>query len=396
MSATPTPTPVPANTAPSGERLEAAWHRKALEISVELTGLPALVTVIASFCTEKQRLLAVCAIVALMIAVGLRFLPGISKARSMSRVLPWLVSAILALTLVLVLVVLPYRAEKQNTLLATSWLEWQKSLEASAAKCKKGPNQEACLSEVLENVLEDRPKSPYASTKLASAVIAGQVLLANQSIHDLLHERLSVDERFIGAGNSEPVQRTNAAAAKVPEYLVPNLPDSSPWVWVWKVNPAALMNGSLVIDHKLIDVLRGIPPEPHGDQPTFAESWNWIVRDHLSTEDVPALVRFALLDPPNLPRDKKKHPPSGCLGKPEAKRVFMNALANVKDETIRTAERDSGSTVRPDAPDDWLYIWVYVPTQTGEVTRATWENVLANLPTWMKDKTCPVKPLAPE
>jgi hypothetical protein len=381
-------------TAPTGGGPGIAWHKKALEIARELAGLPTLVTVVASFCTESQRLLAIWALGALLVAIGLRFLPGISKARSISVVLPWLVTALLALTLVLVLVVVPYRAEKQNTLLAKSWLDWENSLEVSAAKCKKSPTPESCLSKELADVLENRPKSANASAKLASAMIAGQVLLANQTVHGVLQKRLSVDERFIGAGNSEPVHRTNAAAAMVPEYLVPNLRNEAPFVWVWELNLGVPLNGRPLIDQKLMDVLLTVPPQPRDDQQAFATNWTaWIEKGHLATDDAPALVRFAILDPTNLNHDSKKQPPpSGCLGKPDATRVFMNNLGFVKDETLGTATKDSGYTVRPDDPSARLYIWVYVPTQAGEVTRATWDNVLTNLTTWITENPCAAKP----
>ena len=373
---------------------EDPWHKRALEIARELAGLPTLVTVVASFCTESQRTLALCAVAALLVAIGLRFLPGISKARSISIVLPWLVTALLGLTLVLVLVVVPYRAEKQNTLLGKTWLDWQTSLELSAAKCKKSPTPESCLSTQLEPVLENRPKSNNASAKLASAVIAGQVLLANPTVHDVLQKRLSVDERFIGAGNSEPVQRSNAAAAMVPEYLVPNLVNAAPFVWVWELNLGVPLNGRPLVDQKLIDILLAVSPQVREDGQDFATNWvEWIEKDHLASDDEPALVRFAILDPKNLHKDKTKPPPpSGCFGKADATRVFMNKLGFVKDESLGNATKDSGYTVSADDSDARLFVWVYVPTQPGQAIRATWENVLTNLTSWINAQPCPAKP----
>jgi hypothetical protein len=225
-------------------------------------------------------------------------------------------------------------------------------------------------------------------------MIAGQVLLANQTVRAVLQKRLSVDERFIGAGNSEPVQHTNAAAAMVPEYLVPNVLNSNSSVWVWELNLAVPLNGRLLVDQKLVDVLLTVPPQPHNDGQTFATNWTaWIEKDHLGSDDTPALVRFATLDPTNLNHDSKKQPPpSGCLGKSDATRVFMNKLVFVKDETLGTASKDSGFTVRRDDPTARLYVWVYVPTQAGEVTRATWDNVLANFTTWITEDACTAHP----
>ncbi len=379
---------------PTGEGAPLPWHKKPLELARELAGLPTLVTVVASFFTESQRVLAIWALCALLIAVALRFLPNISKAKSISLVLPWLVTALLAMTLVLVLVVVPYRAEKQNTLLGKTWLDWQMSLELSAAKCKKSPTPESCLSTQLEPVLENRPKSNNASAKLASAVIAGQVLLANPIVHDVLKKRLSVDERFIGAGNSEPVQRSNAAAAMVPEYLVPNLVNAAPFVWVWELNLGLPLNGHPLVDQKLIDILLAVPPQVREDGQNFATNWaDWIEKDHLVSDDEPALVRFATLDPKNLHNDQTKPPPpSGCFGKAVATRIFMNKLGFVKDESLGNASKDSGYTISQDDPDARLYVWVYVPTQPGQATRATWENVLTNLTSWINGQPCLAKP----
>src|ERR1039458_7369973 len=46
----------PAKT-PARQRPGTAWHKNALEIARELAGLPTLVTVVASFCTESQEVL---------------------------------------------------------------------------------------------------------------------------------------------------------------------------------------------------------------------------------------------------------------------------------------------------------------------------------------------------
>jgi hypothetical protein len=379
-------------TAPTGGGPGIAWHKNALEIARELAGLPTLVTVVASLFTENREILVYSALGALLVAIGLRFLPGIAKGK-ISIVAPWLVTALLALTLVLVLYVLPRRAGKKGTSLEP-WLKWQNSLDLSAAKCNKNPTPESCLRNELAEVLDNRPSNPRAAagTKLFNAMIAGQVLLANQTVRAVLQKRLSVDERFIGADNSEPVQHTSAVAAMVPEYLVPNVLDSYSSVWVWKLDLGVRLKDRLPGDHKLMDVLLTVPPQSHDGQ-TFKTYWPLIEKDHLASDHTPALVRFAMLDPTNSNHDiNKQPPPSGCLGKPDATRVFMNKLVFVKDETLGTAIKDSGYTVRPDDPTERLYIWVYVPTQAGEVTRATWDNVLTNFTTWITDNPCAAHP----
>src|ERR1035437_560282 len=152
---------VPPATAPTGEGPGIAWHKNALEIARELAGLPTLVTVVASLFTENREILVYSALGALLVAIGLRFLPGIAKGK-ISIVAPWLVTALLALTLVLVLYVLPRRAGKKGTSLEP-WLKWQNSLELSAAKCKKSPTPESCLRNELAEVLDNRPSNPRAA-----------------------------------------------------------------------------------------------------------------------------------------------------------------------------------------------------------------------------------------
>jgi hypothetical protein len=364
-----------------------AWHRAALNICVELAGLPALVTVIANYFTQDQSKLAICASVALLVAIGLRFFPTITEKHALSLVLPWLIVLGLASVLFLVLVWSP----KRNADLAQSWLTWQKSVETSTAKCKgkQSPEVEVCLSQELAPVLSSRPgkSADTALTRLTSGVMAGQVLLANQIVSKVLHDRLSVDERFIGTGNSEPVNSTSAAAAKVPEYLVPNLPVSDRQVWVWKLSPEDLLENQPLLDHPLKDVLLNEPPEFHANHEDFKTAWSkWIERDHLNSSDSPVLVRFASLDPTNKPKDYPP-PPSGCLGKPLATRVFMNTLSPLLDEPLRLAAKDSGYSeeVRKN-PDVKLYVWVWVPEE--EVTQATWENVLNRLTTWIQAPAC--------
>src|ERR1035437_6162874 len=82
---------VPPATAPTGEGPGIAWHKNALEIARELAGLPTLVTVVASLFTENREILVYSALGALLVAIGLRFLPGIAKGK-ISIVAPWLVT----------------------------------------------------------------------------------------------------------------------------------------------------------------------------------------------------------------------------------------------------------------------------------------------------------------
>lgn len=330
--------------------------------------------------------------IALLVAIGLRFFPNITEAHALSLVLPWLIVVGLVAVLFLVLVWSP----KRNADLAEKWLKWQKSVETSAARCKdkKSPEVEACITQVLDPVLGDRPgkSADTALTRLTSGVMAGQVLLANPTVRAVLKDRLSVDERFIGTGTSEPVNNTNSAEAKVPEFLVPNVNISdNKQVWMWRLNPEDLLDGQPLLDLPLRDVLLRKSQELHGGQDDFKTAWDkWVEKGHLFSNDSPVLVRFASLDPDNSPKDFPP-PPSGCLGKPRATRVFMNTLAPLLDEPLRLAARNSGySEVVQKNPKVQLFVWVWVPDE--EITQATWENVLNKMTTWIGARACEPTP----
>jgi hypothetical protein len=354
------------------------WHRDALNVCVELTGLPALVSVIASFLTSDQKILAASAVTALLVAIGLRFFPRITETHALRLVIPWLLVVGLALVLLLVLVVQPRRTAS----LSQQWLDWQRSLEKSVGGCstRKGQLLDDCLSNTLADILPNRPKASAhtAQTELARSVMAGQVLLANALVRQELSDRLSVDNRFIGTGNSEPVDETSATLASVPEFLVPNLPETHDWVWVWKIGLSDMIAQKPVLDHTLKDVLQDMPSQPGN----FKSAYDWIAKDHLGETTSSALVRFAILEPsgPTFP--------SGCLGKPHAKRVFMNSLEPLLNEKLSTAAVNSGYTKEQTNPNARLYIWVYVPTEDVQPVRATWENVLDDMPSWIEDADC--------
>ena len=138
----------------------------------------------------------------------------------------------------------------------------------------------------------------------------------------------------------------------------------------------------MTVDHTLKEILLNTPPENHAD---FADNWkSWIEKDHLGADDPhPALVRFALLD-----LSKVKY--SGCLGRLDATRVFMNNLGEVDEKTIEKAATSSGYTVtaKADEPNVKLFVWVYAPTATGIVYSATWKNVLMKFSEWVTADAC--------
>jgi len=369
-----------------------SWHKDILDICVEVSGPPTLVAIASNCLALGPSVTGIASMAALLLGVGLsccsrkrKHLLSSIEAKlnweegkilgkhSLLLKLSWLLTAVLAA--VLVLVVLPKRAVH----LAESWVNWQNELEAAAGECKKG--DATCLAERLVPVLEGRPRPVQESdvTGLASDLLAGQLMLANDNAREILNSRLSIGGSFIGTGFSEPAGQTDFSEARVSEYLVPNLSDKSSRVWLWKLDPSQVVNHKPITEHNLMEVLLKFPPVNHAN---FSGNWSWI-SSHLRPGDpYPPLVRFAPLG-----RTVKY---SGCLGRSEATRVFMNALGEVSDKTVEDAAKDSGFIISGKLDEEGvrLFVWVYAPIAGAKVTPATWRAVLTNFPEWITAAPC--------
>jgi hypothetical protein len=378
-----------------------------LEFFRSIVAPPTLVELLTHILTENKMIVAVATGLALMAAVALRLsgrLRPDSNAgnadtrRILFTTLPWILTG--ALVFVLVFVVSPLRARKQENLLAKSWLDWQKEVEAAAGQCRKYNRclsdkkcskdktrlnesldaDSSCLSNKMQPVLQNRPHLKHETdvTGLAGDLLAGQLLLANDNTRAILNERLSTGGRFIGTGLAEPTGDNTITAARTAEFFVPNLGEKSTHVWAWELNRQQTMGNASILDVPLLDVLRTTPTVNAAD---FAGSWNYIAQ-HLHTRNaLQPLVRFGLL---------RHEQYSGCLGRPNATRVFTVALGDVADKPLQEAARISGYAVpaKGDEPDIKLFVWVYAPTDAGQAVSATWANVLENFGSWIKDEPC--------
>ncbi|MGA8762941.1 MAG: hypothetical protein WB562_08765, partial [Candidatus Sulfotelmatobacter sp.] len=292
--------------------------------------------------------------------------------------LPLLLSAVLAL--IFVLFVGPYRAQKQSNLLALSWLDWEQNLEQSTEKCSEG--DAPCLATALVPVIDRRPRPVEDSylTRQASDVLAGELMMANYKASSLLSSRLSISKQFVGSGFSQPIGQSDPAAARIAEYLVPNLSvsDKSRHVWFWELDEEEIVDKKRIVDQKLLSVLQKKNTANHRD---FKNDLTWVSQHMQSNDPRPVLVRFARLDP------QKE---SGCLGRTKATRVFMSNLGELAAQTVDDATRNSGyvTPVKDDDPNLKLLVWIYAPEEETQAVRATWGNVLANFGTWVTDKPC--------
>jgi hypothetical protein len=211
------------------------------------------------------------------------------------------------------------------------------------------------------------PKGEQAEEHLFTDQVLGEILRSSKESMDLLWKYYGVNEEgFLGTGISKPLQE-NFAEGRIPEYLVPNYPDTHEGVLVWKLDPLLKYKNK-----KLYDTLNTTAPiNAAGWSKEQLEdiraSWN----DKLSWDDkAPTVVRFALIPRGNY---------SGCLGRREAHEVFASHLGMIKSNglTVEEATRMSGYPLT--GTNRELYVFVFVPAQDQELTEPTWTYLANNL-----------------
>jgi hypothetical protein len=411
------------------------WYLELLETCRALAGLPVLISLILEAITPDTKTIGIGAVIAVVIALVLHFFPKLRlmlKPRSghaFWALAPWLLNAVLAGFLIFV--VLPHRAIGQGQALASSWLKWQVDLEQASGKCAKATpkdetlwqrsspdwllnlimNQgktkeevakatkdretakaaavEECMADKMQPVIGSRPRLAGDLTGLVSDLVAGQLVLADQNTRAVLQNRLSIGEKFLGSGRSEPVDANDYKDASVLEYLVPNLSDTSSNVWVWQLDNETRLDPTPITDRNLMKVLLTEPNYErvqHSDRAQqhskFKDRWQ-VLKAHLQPNDTrPILVRFSPL-PPNITY-------SGCLGRPPATRVFMSNLDELKERTVGEAAKSTGWSVSAnlEEPGVKLFIWIYAPEYEGQAVPATWGNVLTNFGKWITAEPC--------
>jgi len=396
------------------------WYLELLETCRALAGLPVLVTLILQALDWQVKNIGRGAAAAVIVALILRFFPRVRRMLKLRRgyafwsALPWFLTS--ALVIVLIFKVLPARSKRQNeesaknvsTQLANAWLDWQRILEQATTQCKpltqkaeaakgkaeKDANKvvlkekldaeearDRCLAAPLDSVLAQRQQLARPSpTNLASDVVAGYFMLANETTKTVLWDRLSVSDKFLGNGFSVPIGE-NGDAARVPEYLVPNLRDQSAHVWRWDLKYGGDLNQKPILGWKLTQLLLSVSPARGAD---FRKDWDEWVKGRLQQiRRPPVLVRFALMD-------QLDQPPSGCLGRPDATRVFMSDLRELGSKSVTEAAQSTGyfKPIKTGEPGQTLFIWVYAPEEGEQVYRANWENVLKNFGVWIKEEPC--------
>jgi hypothetical protein len=236
----------------------------------------------------------------------------------------------------------------------------------------RGEQNEACRAEAVAGIAaEVKPKENLPSERLFADQALGEVLRSSPEAMLPLQKYYGVDSTsFLGTGLSEPLDGETFVAERIPEYLVPNYPDSHEGVMVWKLDPMYEY-----ADKKLYDVLTTTTPinAVGSDKAELEELRTKLGQRLFLDAKAPPVIRFAL-----IPRGKY----SGCLGRKAAQEVFASHLGLMKSEglTVEEAARMSGYRLTAGVNLE-LYVFVFLPSHPQELREPTWTHMIEALGT---------------
>src|SRR5262249_53515297 len=132
-------------------------------------------------------------------------------------------------------------------------------------------------------------------------------------------------DKFLGTGESLQSGK-KFTDARIPEYLVPNYPDSHKNVLLWRLKP-----GDPELDGSLMDLLDRPPYHEPGDAEAIRSRIKAKINSH--DDQNPLLVRFAMV--PDLEKARAQPSPnySGCFARKERKRAFFSSLSYMTKHT---------------------------------------------------------------
>jgi hypothetical protein len=229
--------------------------------------------------------------------------------------------------------------------------------------------REQCIANVLANLREKIPgRSWDASAQLFSDQALGAVIRTSAVSVQLLHKLYGIDERFLGTGSSLPSGKKEFVAQRIPEFLVPNFNDDHPGVLAWRIS-----NGSDLLSKPLQELLQS----PTVNSQVSPNDIRKEIRENLKNSDRPSLVRFAMV--PDTEEHQQGY--SGCFGLPARHRVFFSSLDYMQGNTfsLYDAADLSGYRFDPQASNQHLYVFMFVPDSASEVVVPTWFNLAADV-----------------
>jgi hypothetical protein len=249
--------------------------------------------------------------------------------------------------------------------IADAWATWKGQLVTGISKCNM---DDACVARAVS--LPHPSPDAHQRDQLAADLRVGDTLMHIPRVSAVLDRYLGIKETFLGTGITQPLGSDDYGAARIAEFLVPNVEDTLPKVLTWRLAPVALN-----LDRTLASVVDTVDPTP--PRKDMAE-WRNAIHQRLDNSDqLPAVVRLGQFAAANHSRR---------LGRPEAVRVFTLHLGQVWNMTLKDAARFSGYTLRSSANSETgtLFVWVFVPEHPDEVTQATWKNVVSKFQYWIK------------
>ena len=243
------------------------------------------------------------------------------------------------------------------------WITWREHVHEILSTTQL---TEETLAEALR-VKRPEVRNPPAAVLRHDQAMA-DVLQSYPRVRTLLQNRLGIYEQFLGTGFSNPVDAPNYELASLHEYLIPNLSDDDPRVWMRKIK---LVNIVEALDKTIQELIK----EKTKEDDTKQEFKGAIISHAEAGHRETALIRFAILN-------MKKNQYKGTLGRPERERVFASDLAEVWKLKVKDAAERSGYTF---SDGDTFFVWVFMPAHKHEVVLATWGQVLEHLPEWMEN-----------
>jgi hypothetical protein len=207
---------------------------------------------------------------------------------------------------------------------------------------------------------EVKPRDSLPGEQLFSDQVLGEILRSSPESMKLLRKYYGVKEDgFLGTGISKPLDEQNFIGGRIPEYLMPNYPETHEGVLVWKLDPILKY-----ADKKLYDTLNTVTPINTGRWPqSQLEDMRASLNQRLAWDaKAPPVVRFAL-----IPRGNYSH----CLGRVEAHEVFASHLGLITANGLTVGEAARMSGYQLTAENDEFYVFVFVPAHDKELKEPT-------------------------
>jgi len=266
---------------------------------------------------------------------------------------------------------------------ADAWARWNRDLTNALTDCNSRRVEAGstdrdpvgtCIAQALALVHPSRDAGlPETMGELANDLHIGSIVFAHPELRKRLGEWYGIDERFVGSGISQPLNTSDHAAARIPEFLTPNYNTADERIWVWKIDPSDQQAMSSLL-------VKFVQRQPDNRKDAFVQceaneaAAQCDAKVRARAANPSPVVRFALIP-------EAEH--STCLGLRQRHRVFTSSMRALLYRNIRDAAEYSGYSFNPFKEHKVLYLMLFVPSHDDEVVPATWTKILANSGKWV-------------